>query len=373
MALTLHGTVSDNTVALDRKTATPLIINGDMAIAQRGDMTGITAYRYITTDRFFINMINLGTWSFAQSTDTPTGLGFASSLKIDCTTADASPAAADNFYLSMQSEGQNLQILEKGTSDAQTSTLAYWIKSNKTGNYVVELWDRTNDRHVGKVVTISSANTWEKHVCNFPADTSGALANTNARSIMISWAFDSGSNFTSGTLPSAWQTRVDANRFVGTNLGLGDNTANEVLITGVQWEVGTFDVNSISPFQFEDVGTSLARCQRYFISHAVADGTRLGDGIFRSTTRALGCVDNTGLLPNMRAVPSVATTITGFAIYHGSDVTTNSNATSGSGFAMNGFHEVRTDFTFASGSTTAGLPGKLRANSAGAMQYEAEL
>ena len=162
-------------------------------------------------------MINLGTWSFTQSTDTPTGLGFASSLKIDCTTADASPAAGDNFYLSMQSEGQNLQVFEKGTSDAKTSTLAYWIKSNKTGNYVVELWDRTNDRHVGKVVTISQANTWEKHVCNFPADTSGALANTNARSIMISWAFDSGSNFTSGTLPTSWDARVDANRFVGTN------------------------------------------------------------------------------------------------------------------------------------------------------------
>ena len=36
MALTIHGTVSDNTVALDRKTATPIIINGDMAISQRG-------------------------------------------------------------------------------------------------------------------------------------------------------------------------------------------------------------------------------------------------------------------------------------------------------------------------------------------------
>ena len=86
MALTLHGTVSDNTVALDRKTATPLIINGDMRIAQRGDQTGVTAYRYINIDRFFINMINLGTWSFTQSTDTPTGLGFASSLKINFTT-----------------------------------------------------------------------------------------------------------------------------------------------------------------------------------------------------------------------------------------------------------------------------------------------
>jgi len=266
MALTLHGTVSDNTVALDRKTATPLVINGDMQVAQRGDQTGITAGQYINIDRYFINMINLGTWSFTQSSDTPAGQGFGSSLKIDCTTADASPSAGDNFYLSFQSEGQNLQVLEKGTSDAQTSTLAYWIKCNKTGNYVVELWDRTNDRHVAVLKTISSADTWQKVVCNFPADTSGALANTNARSIMVSWAFDSGTDYTSGTLPSSWASRTDANRFVGTNLGLGDNTANEVLITGVQWEVGTFDANSIPDFQFEDRATSLARCQRYFES-----------------------------------------------------------------------------------------------------------
>ena len=264
MALTLHGTVSDNTVALDRPKVQPIIINGDMQVAQRGDLTGITSQTLVTTDRYQINIINLGTWSFTQSTDTPTGLGFSKSLKIDCTTADASPAAADNFYLSMQSEGRNIQGFEKGTSDAKTSTLAYWIKCNKTGNYVVELWDRTNDRHVAVLKTISAADTWQKVVCNFPADTTGAIASDNARSIMISWAFDSGTDFTSGTLPSTWASRSDANRFVGTNLGLGDNTANEVLITGVQWEVGTYDANSIPPFQFEDVGTSLRRCQRYF-------------------------------------------------------------------------------------------------------------
>jgi hypothetical protein len=279
MALTLHGTVSDNTVALDRKTATPIVINGDMRIAQRGDQTGVTSYQYINIDRFFINMENLGTWSFTQSTDTPDGLGFATSLKIDCTTADASPASADNFYLSMQNEGQNLQILEKGTSDAKTSTLAYWIKCNKTGNYVVELWDRTNDRHVAVLKTISSADTWQKVVCNFPADTSGALANTSARSIMISWAFDSGTDDSSGTLPSTWASRVDANRFAGTTLALGDNTANEVLLTGVQWEVGTYDENSIPAFQFEDVGTSLARCQRYFQKLGGSAYTSIGTGI----------------------------------------------------------------------------------------------
>ena len=291
--------------ALLNRNPTPIVINGDMKISQRGDMTGITSGQYITTDRFFINMINLGTWSFAKSTDTPTGLGFASSLKIDCTTADASPASADNFYLSMQSEGQNLQIMEKGTSDARTSTIAYWIKSNKTGNYVVELWDRTNDRHVGKVVTISSANTWEKHVCNFPADTSGALANTNARSIMISWAFDSGSNFTSGTLPTSWASRVDANRFVGTNLGLGDNTANEVLLTGVQWEMGTFTSATMPPFQHEDAGTSLARCQRYCsLVKADASTTRFAIGFNNSTSQAEGVV----YLPvSMRTGPTLVT------------------------------------------------------------------
>ena len=265
MAVTISGNLKDNTSPFDRKTATPIVINGDMRFAQRGDQTSITSGQYINVDRFFINMVNLGTWSFTQSTSTPDGLGFASSLKIDCTTADSSPASADNFYLSMQTEGQNLQILEKGTSDAKTSTVAYWIKSNKTGNYVVELWDRTNDRHVAVLKTISSADTWTKHICSFPADTTGALANDSARSIMISWAFDSGSNFTSGTLPSTWASRVDANRFVGTTLALGDNTANEVLITGVQWEVGTFaDDNALPPFQFEDASTSFARCQRYF-------------------------------------------------------------------------------------------------------------
>ena len=263
MALPISGTINDNQAGIlrPRRTATPIVINGDMQVAQRGDQTGITSAQYINVDRFFINIINLGTWSFTQSTDTPAGQGFGSSLKIDCTTADSSPASADNFYLSFQSEGQNLQVLEKGTSDAQTSTLSYWIKCNKTGNYVVELWDRTNDRHVGVVKT---ADTWQKVICNIPADTSGALANTNARSIMVSWAFDSGSNFTSGTLPTSWDARADANRFVGTTLALGDNTANEVLITGVQWEVGTFDANSIPDFQFEDRATSLVRCQRYF-------------------------------------------------------------------------------------------------------------
>jgi hypothetical protein len=44
----------------------------------------------------FLSINSLGTWTQSQSTDVPTGQGFATSLKMDCTTADASPAAGDN-------------------------------------------------------------------------------------------------------------------------------------------------------------------------------------------------------------------------------------------------------------------------------------
>ena len=49
----------------------------------------------MTLDRWNLNRSNAGTWTQSQSTDVPTGQGFAKSLKMDCTTADASLAAGD--------------------------------------------------------------------------------------------------------------------------------------------------------------------------------------------------------------------------------------------------------------------------------------
>jgi hypothetical protein len=50
-------------------------------------------------------MVNLylqgdgGTWTMSQDTDVPTGQGFAKSLKLDCTTADASLQQAEVDYI----------------------------------------------------------------------------------------------------------------------------------------------------------------------------------------------------------------------------------------------------------------------------------
>jgi hypothetical protein len=63
---------------------------------------------------------------------------------MDCTTADASPAASDTMSIIQRIEGQNLQYLKKGTANAQSLTASFWVKSNKTGTYIAELYDNDN-------------------------------------------------------------------------------------------------------------------------------------------------------------------------------------------------------------------------------------
>ena len=264
MALTLHGTVSDNTVALDRKTAIPLIINGDMQIAQRGtSFTGITSGNTYGLDRQVLTISGLGTWTMSQESDAPTGQGFSKSLKLDCTTAQASPTGSNNLRLNYRLEGQDLQVLKKGTSNAEAVTISFWVKSAKTGTYILELLDGDNLRQISQAYTISSANTWEKKVLSFAGDTTGALDNDNELSLYLFFWLGAGSDFTSGTLNTSWASSTNANRAVG-QVNLADSTSNDWYMTGLQLEVGTFDANSIPPFQFEDRATSLARCQRYF-------------------------------------------------------------------------------------------------------------
>jgi hypothetical protein len=242
-----------------------IIINGDMSIAQRATSTAsITSTGYHTIDRFQTGLGNLGTWTQSQSTDVPTGQGFAKSLKMDCTTADASPASGDSLTLATKFEGQNLQYLKKGTSSAESLTLSFWVKSNKTGTYIAELMDNDNSyRHINKSYTISSADTWEKKTITFAGDTSGGFGNDNGASLTLSWWLGGGSNYTSGTLQTSWGSLTQANRAVG-QVNLADDTANEWYITGIQLEAGT----TASDFEFLPVDVNEKRCNRYFYTTA---------------------------------------------------------------------------------------------------------
>jgi len=257
--------VTDAKLSFNANQFRNIIINGDMSIAQRTTSTAsITSTGYHTLDRFQTLITSLGTWTQSQSTDVPTGQGFATSLKMDCTTADASPAASDELLIRQRFEGQNLQYLKKGTSSAESLTLSFWVRSNKTGTYIAELFDADNTRHINKSYTISSADTWEKKTITFDGDTTGALGNDNAVSLIVGFWLGAGSNYTSGSLQTSWGSNTAANRAVG-QVNLADSTSNEWYITGVQLEAGT----SASDFEFLPFDANIRRCQRYY--YVIAD------------------------------------------------------------------------------------------------------
>ena len=368
MALTLHGTVADNTAVLSRPKAKPLIINGSMAVAQRGtSTTGITTDGYYTIDRMQLNLNDNGTWTHTQDTDVPTGQGFANSWKLDCTTADTSVAAGSYHLTRYLFEGQDLQLLKKGTSNAEKVTVSFWIKATLTGTYVAELQD-DNSRQISQAYTVSSANTWEKKVLSFAADTTGALDNDNSSSFAVQLWLGAGSNFSSGTLSTTWTSITHANRAVG-QVNSASSTSNNIYITGMQMEVGDFDANSIPPFQHELFGDNLARCHRYFFRKASTNDKSISVGAYYNANVITTSID---FPTQMRAAPSTV-------IEAGTDYylifRDNSNDT------FNSLNQ-----TFSAGDTaialdcnanvsgTAGHGGRIKTNNAASfLAFEAEL
>jgi hypothetical protein len=262
-----------------------IIINGDMSIAQRStSVASITTGGYKTLDRFQADVTNIGTWTMSQDSDTPTGQGFATSLKMDCTTADASPGAGDLLRITQRIEGQNIQYLKKGTANAVSLTLSFWVKSNKTGTYIAELFD-DNSRSISKSYTVNTTNTWEKKTITYEGDTTGTIDNDNTIGLSLHLWLAAGSTYTSGTLATTWGAVTSANRAVG-QVNLADDTANEWYITGVQLEAGT----TASDFEFLPVDVNLQRCQRYYeksYTQGTTPGTTTNDGrniVFFSNT-----------------------------------------------------------------------------------------
>ena len=274
-----------------RPNAKPLIVNGSMDVSQRAtSVTGKTSTDIYTVDRMSAVIASIGTYTIAQEAQTSGNAfanGFANAWRIDCTTADASPAASDQLQMQYAFEGQDLQLFKKGTSNAEKFTLAFWVKSNKTGTGNIQLKDKDNsNRQCTQSYTISSANTWEHKVCVFGADTTGAFDDDNAKSLIINWWLGSGTDSSSGTANhGTWEAQDDTKVNDGGTLNINDNTANDWAITGIQLEVGEFTSSTLPPFQHESFGDNLARCQRYFettFEVGTAIGASTSTGIIRS-------------------------------------------------------------------------------------------
>jgi hypothetical protein len=235
-----------------------IIINGAMKVAQRGASFAAAVTGTFPADRFQFYHSSIGAYTITQDSSAPDG--FANSIKIDCTTADASPGAADHLYLATKIEAQDLQHLKKGTASAESVTLSFWVKSNKTANGQVNLRDMDNIRIIANTYTISVADTWEQKTITFAGDTTGAFNDDNGVGLNIDFWFDSGSDFSSGAMPTSWESTATADQNAGGTLALADSTSNYINITGVQLEVGS----TATDFEHRSYGEELEKCKRYY-------------------------------------------------------------------------------------------------------------
>jgi hypothetical protein len=235
-----------------------IIINGAMNVAQRStSVTGISGDGYQTVDRFNVSMGNTdGRLTMAQVADAHDG--FANAMKLTCTTADTSIASNERLIIKTSFEGQDLQQIKKGTSDAEQLTLSFYVKGNASATYTCEIADDDNTRYVAQEFPVTT--DWVRIVKTFVADTTGAFDNDNAKSMSVNFWLHAGSDFTGGTFSSN-TVHTTGNQRVGDNqTSFFDSTDRTFFLTGVQLEVGSV----ATPFEHRSFGEEFSLCSRYY-------------------------------------------------------------------------------------------------------------
>ena len=284
-----------------------IVINGGMNVAQRSSsaVTGIGASDgYFTCDRwnFNTNGNSAGRLTMSQASDGPSGL--ANCLKLECTTADTSIAAAERFFIEQKLEGQDVQQLKKGTSDAEKITISFYVKGHDSATYTVGLYEGTSGRKIAATFPVTTS--WVRQTVTFDGDTSGVIPDNNTAQLHLRFYLHAGSNYTSGTLGTSWNADGNTTQISSDGNSFFESTSATFFLTGVQLEVGS----QATPFEHRSYGEELALCQRYCIDLNPASG-----GQSTSPYLMLGSVYNSTLvianvsLPHeMRVAPTLILT-----------------------------------------------------------------
>ena len=231
------------------------IINGDFNIWQAGTSFAAVANGDYSADMFAVGFAGVMVATISRDTDVPTQAQSnhqsAYSLKVDCTTIDASIDAADAFVLFSKIEGSNFRPFV-----GKTATLTFWVKSVKTGIYCVAFGNNTDRSYVVEY-TINAASTWEKKTITLTFNYAGGTWDSaNGTGLWVFWSLATGTNYQG--VADTWNSAVDYG--TSNQVNFFDNTANDFWLAQVQFELGS----TATVFEYRQFGDELAKCQRYY-------------------------------------------------------------------------------------------------------------
>jgi len=298
-----------------------LVINGGMKVSQRGtSFTSVSSTQY-TLDRWELEFSGSpgAVVDVSQADDVPLGSGLSKSLKIDCTTAEASVGASEAVVLKTTLEAQDLQQLMYGDdATAQPASLSFWIKSPKSGVHCVALYMDDGSVHNIQEFMVTTADAWEWQHVVFPGYATTAIEDDAGAGLTISFPLTAGTDFQASK--EVWDSGTDYATSEQQNLL--DNTANNFCVTGVKFEAG----EAATAFEHPSFGDELMRCMRYYI---LSPNLGAASPFFRNGI-AIGTQNSyhDWFIPTvMRSNPSLGTTGTpgDYRIRHGGSTTNLTN------------------------------------------------
>jgi len=252
------------TAANFRPNVNPLIINGNMAVAQRG--TSSTSSGLATVDRF---KSEFGGVSVTQSQQAlSSGSPYDDGLRYFLRATNTSTSSATDAYLQMYQniEAQNLNSCGWNfTSSSSYVTYSFWVRSSLAGTYYINLRSEDGTSQNFSSPVVLSANTWKKFVLAISGNSNITINNDNGSGLFIGIAPHYGTDYTtSGHTTNAWGT-YSGSSITPDYAQSWTNTSSATFdITGVQLEVGEYTSSTIPPFQHESFGDNKNRCCRYY-------------------------------------------------------------------------------------------------------------
>jgi hypothetical protein len=244
--------------------------------------------------------------SVKQTSDHPIKGSNGYCLEIQCNTTGTTGNTTDFFSSTHNFEAQNIADIFSGTN-AQPMTLSFWVKSNKTGTYCIQLRDNSGTGAYISIYeyTIVQSGVWEKKTISIPKPSYSVMPMNNSNGLTLYFHYASGVTPTYvGNISNAinnWYPYSSSGVATNNQTNLFTAAGNYHRLTDVQLEVG----NVATPFERKPYARELQDCQRYLYRMADDGGNNIAClplMITYSSTRVFGPA--TVPVP-LRAAPSI--------------------------------------------------------------------
>lgn len=281
---------------LSTPTRKNIIINGGMAVAQRGISFSPTPNGQHVVDRLRYSNNTTAVVDTVQSFDSE-ATPFYHYVEQTVTTADASVAANAFSGFAYFIEGQDISFLKSGFSTAETVTLSFYTKHSVTGTYCVAFRNADVTRNYVAEYTQAVSNEWERQSITLTLDTTGTWNTDHTTGLSLFFSHQGGTDFQ--TSEGSWAA---GNKITTSNQINGLATIGNIFrYSGLQLEVGS----TATPFVQRSYAEELLLCQRYFQHLENAASTNWTVLAARNSNTAEGLIT----YPTKRTTPTVSTTL----------------------------------------------------------------